>query len=100
MRTDSDAGLSGATSWLLGPRRCRKRHRPRFTDGAEAASVRTLRASAVAHTPDGTGHLARKWARPDPALDTRTTLLDALREHLHLTGTKKGAITASAAPAR
>ncbi len=25
-----------------------------------------------------------------PALDTRTTLLDALREHLHLTGTKKG----------
>ncbi|MBC7699211.1 aldehyde dehydrogenase iron-sulfur subunit PaoA [Aquabacterium sp.] len=24
------------------------------------------------------------------ALDTRTTLLDALREHLHLTGTKKG----------
>jgi len=25
-----------------------------------------------------------------PALDPRTTLLDALREHLHLTGTKKG----------
>lgn len=24
------------------------------------------------------------------SLDTRTTLLDALREHLHLTGTKKG----------
>ena len=24
------------------------------------------------------------------ALDTRTTLLDALRDHLHLTGTKKG----------
>ncbi|MDB5595877.1 MAG: aldehyde dehydrogenase iron-sulfur subunit [Hyphomicrobiales bacterium] len=23
-------------------------------------------------------------------LDTRTTLLDALREHLHFTGTKKG----------
>ena len=28
--------------------------------------------------------------RHDLALDTRTTLLDALREHLHLTGTKKG----------
>ncbi|AOH83377.1 ferredoxin [Sphingomonas panacis] len=28
--------------------------------------------------------------RRDLALDTRTTLLDALREHLHLTGTKKG----------
>jgi xanthine dehydrogenase YagT iron-sulfur-binding subunit len=26
----------------------------------------------------------------DLELDTRTTLLDALREHLHLTGTKKG----------
>jgi xanthine dehydrogenase YagT iron-sulfur-binding subunit len=26
----------------------------------------------------------------DLDLDTRTTLLDALREHLHLTGTKKG----------
>jgi xanthine dehydrogenase YagT iron-sulfur-binding subunit len=26
----------------------------------------------------------------DLALDTRTTLLDALREHLHLTGSKKG----------
>ena len=29
-----------------------------------------------------------------------TTLLDALRDRLNLTGTKKGAITASAAPAR
>ena len=26
----------------------------------------------------------------DLTVDTRTTLLDALREHLHLTGTKKG----------
>lgn len=32
-------------------------------------------------------------------LDTRTTLLDALREQLHLTGTKRAATTASAAPA-
>jgi xanthine dehydrogenase YagT iron-sulfur-binding subunit len=29
----------------------------------------------------------KKW---DLELDTRTTLLDALREHLHLTGSKKG----------
>src|SRR6266446_4181184 len=29
-------------------------------------------------------------ARHDLQLDSRTTLLDALREHLHLTGTKKG----------
>src|SRR3954469_18452494 len=33
-------------------------------------------------------------------VDTRTTLLDALREHLSLFGSKKAAITASAAPAR
>src|SRR5689334_17333058 len=35
----------------------------------------TLEVNGTAHTLD---------------LDTRTTLLDALREHLHLTGTKKG----------
>jgi xanthine dehydrogenase YagT iron-sulfur-binding subunit len=29
-------------------------------------------------------------AARDMELDTRTTLLDALREHMHLTGTKKG----------
>lgn len=31
-------------------------------------------------------------------VDTRTTLLDALRENLHLIGTKKVAITDSAEP--
>lgn len=31
-------------------------------------------------------------------VDNHTTLLDALREHLHLTGSKKAATTASAAP--
>ena len=29
-------------------------------------------------------------ARPPVSLDTRTTLLDALREHIGLTGSKKG----------
>lgn len=33
-------------------------------------------------------------------VDPRTSLLDALREHLRLSGTKKGVITGSAAPAR
>lgn len=33
-------------------------------------------------------------------LDPRTTLLDALRHHLGLTGSKKAAITGNAAPAR
>jgi xanthine dehydrogenase YagT iron-sulfur-binding subunit len=35
----------------------------------------------------------------DLDVDTRTTLLDALREHLQLTGTKKGCDPANAAPA-
>ena len=34
--------------------------------------------------------LQREWQAARLELDTRTTLLDALREHLHLTGTKKG----------
>lgn len=33
-------------------------------------------------------------------VDNRTTLLDALRENLHLNGTKKAVTMASAAPAR
>lgn len=32
------------------------------------------------------------------AVDTRTTLLDLLREHLHLTGTKKGCDHGQSAP--
>jgi len=34
------------------------------------------------------------------SLDPHTTLLDALREHLHLTGSRRAAGLASAAPAR
>ncbi len=37
--------------------------------------------------------------RHDLTLDTRTTLLDALREHLDLTGSKKGCDHGHAAPA-
>jgi xanthine dehydrogenase YagT iron-sulfur-binding subunit len=44
-----------------------------------ASGVPTMK---VALTVNGTAHTLE--------LDTRTTLLDALREHLHLTGTKKG----------
>jgi xanthine dehydrogenase YagT iron-sulfur-binding subunit len=46
---------------------------------APSASVPT---AAVSLEVNGTRH--------DLQLDTRTTLLDTLREHLHLTGTKKG----------
>jgi xanthine dehydrogenase YagT iron-sulfur-binding subunit len=44
-----------------------------------ATGVPTMK---VALSVNGTAHTLE--------LDTRTTLLDALREHLHLTGTKKG----------
>ncbi|MDQ2103551.1 aldehyde dehydrogenase iron-sulfur subunit PaoA [Azospirillum isscasi] len=47
-----------------------------------ATPVLTPVLSKVAFTVNGQRH--------DLELDTRTTLLDALREHLHLTGTKKG----------
>ncbi|WP_159996358.1 aldehyde dehydrogenase iron-sulfur subunit PaoA [Roseomonas sp. 18066] len=70
--------------------------------GVLTTGAATLAASAVPNAPaaaqDG-GNSAVPMARvtlrvngqAHPlALDTRTTLLDALREHLHLTGTKKG----------
>jgi Small metal-binding protein len=38
--------------------------------------------------------------RHDLRLDPRTTLLDALREHLHLAGTKKGPTSSRSTPER
>ena len=52
---------------------------PAMAQGASAASSPPL---DVALRVNGTEHRL--------ALDARTTLLDALREHLHLTGSKKG----------
>src|SRR2546426_10228822 len=49
---------------------------------AEAADVDKPVASKVSFKVNGEPH--------ELELDTRTTLLDALREHLHLTGPKKG----------
>ncbi|WP_279630589.1 aldehyde dehydrogenase iron-sulfur subunit PaoA [Caballeronia arationis] len=49
---------------------------------APPASVATVPASKVTLHVNGVPR--------ELSLDTRTTLLDALREHLHLTGTKKG----------
>ncbi|WP_088346349.1 MULTISPECIES: aldehyde dehydrogenase iron-sulfur subunit PaoA [Rhodomicrobium] len=49
---------------------------------AQAAATGALPMMQVSFTVNGTAR--------ELTLDTRTTLLDALREHLHLTGTKKG----------
>jgi xanthine dehydrogenase YagT iron-sulfur-binding subunit len=64
--------------------------------GSAAAAVSVLPIDASAQTRiAGTGKpvtvtLQVNGVTHRLALDTRTTLLDTLREHLHLTGTKKG----------
>jgi xanthine dehydrogenase YagT iron-sulfur-binding subunit len=73
--------------------------------GAASMAVATIPAPALAQSesPAATGaasaappaaltpvSLTVNGASRALTLDTRTTLLDALREHLHLTGTKKG----------
>jgi xanthine dehydrogenase YagT iron-sulfur-binding subunit len=59
---------------------------PASAEGAEtapaAASAASIPRARVSLNVNGQVHALE--------LDTRTTLLDALREHLHLTGTKKG----------
>ena len=52
------------------------------SDAPKASPSASLPSSKVTLQVNGTAHTLE--------LDNRTTLLDALREHLHLTGTKKG----------
>src|SRR4051812_30455225 len=52
------------------------------SEAAQAAIVETPSISRVSFTVNGVSR--------ELQLDTRTTLLDALREHLHFTGSKKG----------
>jgi xanthine dehydrogenase YagT iron-sulfur-binding subunit len=52
------------------------------TDRAPPPAPGSVPSSSVALEVNGTSHALQ--------LDNRTSLLDALREHLHLTGTKKG----------
>ena len=54
-------------------------------EAASAAAVTITQAVSVSSVT-----LEVNGTRQTLELDTRTTLLDALREHLHLTGTKKG----------
>jgi xanthine dehydrogenase YagT iron-sulfur-binding subunit len=64
--------------------------------GTAAAAVAILPPLALGQTPPPVPAFLTKVSfnvngkACDLELDTRTTLLDALREHLHLTGTKKG----------
>jgi xanthine dehydrogenase YagT iron-sulfur-binding subunit len=61
------------------------------TGGAEAAGPAAAGADApAAAVPTGQVTLEVNGQSRTLVLDTRTTLLDALREHLQLTGTKKG----------
>ncbi len=66
---------------------------------ASSAAVTTTSARAAASTPAAPPHAGAPTAKLSIEvngrmrtldIDTRTTLLDALREHLQLTGTKKG----------
>ena len=66
-----------------------------------AAAVPAAAASAAAVQPSIMKvSFTVNGKRESLELDTRTTLLDALREHLKLTGSKKGCDHGSAAPAR
>ena len=56
---------------------------------ADAALERPARAASCG-TPGVSIRLLVNGKPHDLTLDSRTTVLDALREHLHLTGTKKG----------
>ena len=66
---------------------------PAMAAGQGAASALTGTAGIDATTPAPVQSTVTMRINGKPhtlSLDTRTTLLDALREHLHLTGTKKG----------
>lgn len=89
MQTDSSSGLSRRNLLVAGAatiaggastQALPAQAEPRAPD-PEPVSLRPV-SSSVTLRVNGTEHALQ--------LDTRTTLLDALREHLHLTGTKKG----------
>ena len=86
----------GASSCSPAPPRSRpQRHRPMRSRRA-APRPRARRTRRTRPAPRSTRCRPPASASPSTArrttltLDTRTTLLDALREHLHLTGTQEG----------
>ena len=70
------AGAASASATIVAhPATAQTPARPAAPAGTPALSTVTMQVNGTTQRMD---------------LDTRTTLLDALREHLHLTGTKKG----------
>src|SRR5690242_9821609 len=65
---------------------------PKSNPGMEPARIARQPVRAPAPTRGTTRKMSLRinGTAHDLDLDVRTTLLDALREHLHLTGTKKG----------
>src|SRR5882757_103221 len=70
------------------------RRRKLMAGAAASAAVATVPvvagAQATAHVPTLKVSFTVNGKARELELDTRTTLLDALREHMHLAGTKKG----------
>ena len=62
---------------------------PAGAAAAQASPVSPVSPAALKPVASNVSFIVNGQAR-QLALDTRTTLLDALREHLHLTGTKNG----------
>ena len=89
MQTCSDTGLSrrdllaaGAVTVATGAAGPKALGKDETPPNAAEMPVQAPVSMTVRFTVNGTPH--------ELELDTRTSLLDALREHLHLTGTKKG----------
>ena len=79
---DPQSGLSRREFVAIGAATAAVASLPASACSPSTASAEPSVTSKVSFTVNGT--------RQSLELDTRTTLLDALREHLHLTGTKKG----------
>ena len=81
---------------MQGPSQLELSRRDMLLAAAASTAATTLPFAARAATPESEKPVTAKVSLTVNGkaealeLDTRTTLLDALREHLHLTGTKKG----------
>jgi xanthine dehydrogenase YagT iron-sulfur-binding subunit len=89
MRSPSDLELSRRDLLIVGAASVAATAAPAVAN-AQAAGAPVMSAAVVGEPAMPKVSFKVNGAARELALDTRTTLLDALREHLHLTGTKKG----------